>query len=103
LNGTVLNIPRWVLIAIVVAFNVIMVTAVPILLNATNSRFNECYARLAAHPNPSHGAGRTTLAECQSDWESSTAWAYLLIPIAILVDLALVTILLLRRHLRLRQ
>jgi hypothetical protein len=114
------NIPRWAVITIVVAFNVTMVAAVPLGLNAADSRFNECFARLAARPNvPDHltrhivetgewGAGPRTPAEvrfseCQSDQESDSVRAYLALPIAVLVDLVLVAALSISRFSRLRQ
>jgi hypothetical protein len=110
----VANIPRWAVITIVVAFNVAMVAAVPLGLNAADSRFDDCFARLAARPDvPDHltdhmvetggwSVGPRTPAEvrfseCQSDQESDSVRAYLALPIAVLVDLVLVAILLIRR------
>jgi hypothetical protein len=116
----VANIPRWAVITIIVAFNVAMVAAVPLGLNAADSRFNDCFARLAARPNvPDHltdhmvetggwRAGRRTPAEvrfsqCQSDQESDSVRAYLALPIAILADAILAAVLLISRFSRLRQ
>jgi hypothetical protein len=116
----VANIPRWAVVTVVVAFNVVMVAAVPLGLNAANRRFNDCYARLADGPNPPPrlsdrllevgrwGAGPRTpsevrFSECQSDQESDSVRAYLALPIAVLVDLVVVAILLIRRFLRPRQ
>jgi hypothetical protein len=77
------------------AFNIIMVTAVQIMVKATNSRFNDCDARHASGPNPAM--------ECQSDWESDSVRAYLMLPIAVMVDVALIAVLLIRKHFRMRQ
>jgi hypothetical protein len=116
----VANIPRWAVITIVIAFNVIMMAAVPLGLSAADSRFNDCFARLAARPDvPDHltdhmvetggwSAGPRTPAEvrfseCQSDQESDSVRAYLALPIAVLVDLVLVAVLMIRRSLALHQ
>jgi hypothetical protein len=115
----VANIPKWAVITILIAFNVIMIAAVPFGLNAADSRFNDCFARLAARPDvPDHltrhmvetggwGAGPRTPAEvrfsaCQSDQESDSLRAYLALPVAVLADLVLAVILLIRRFFRLR-
>jgi hypothetical protein len=104
--NNVANIPRWVSIAIVVAFNIIMVAAIPVMMHATDSRLSECVAPLA-HPSPPDGVGNSRedvrFSECQSDWESGTARAYLMLPVAVLVDLALVAVLLVRKHFRPRR
>jgi hypothetical protein len=112
----VANIPRWAVITIVVAFNVAMVAAVPLGLSAADSRFHDCFARLVARPDvPDQlterggwGGGPRTPAEiqfseCQSDQESDSVRAYLALPIAVLVDLALVAVLLIRSFSHRRQ
>jgi hypothetical protein len=96
------------------------VAEVPLGLNAAESRFNDCFARLAARSDvPDHltrhmvetggwGGGPRTPAEvrfsaCQSDQESDSLRAYLALPVAVLVDLVLAVILLVRRVFRLHQ
>jgi hypothetical protein len=90
---------RWgTFTTIVVAFNVVLVIAVAVILVLTQTRFTDCMANVgkstSAHPNP------PGLAECGSRDESGTAWALLLVPIGILVNLAFLIIWLRRRHAR---
>jgi hypothetical protein len=103
--SSVANVPRWVPVAIVLVFNIVMVAAMPVMMHAADSRFSLCDASLA-HPSPPDGAGNSgsdvRFSECQSDWESDTARAYLMLPIAVLVDLVLVAVLLVRKHFRRR-
>lgn len=98
LNDIVANIPRWAFPAFVVAFNVILVIAVPVILLTTASRLNECLKHVPSLPY-AHPPG---LAECQSNWESGTALGFLLIAIGILADLGFLAIWLWIRHIRRR-
>jgi hypothetical protein len=89
------RLPKWAVLSLV-AFNVILVIAVPVILVMTENNWHACMEHVpplrTSPPNP------PGLAECQSNVEAGDALAFLLIAIGIVIDLLFLAIWLLRKH-----